>query len=370
MASEGSVVLVGGYGVVGVRLARLLRERHPGLPLVIAGRRLEPARELAAELGNAEGVALDIRAPSPLAVLGVKPRAVVSLVNDPEDHLLMSTARDGVPVLDITRWTSRVRAAMLRLSGTPPRGPVMLGSAWMAGLVPRLVAMAARRLGRLEHVDVGIRFALADEAGPDSLEYMDRLGLSFDVTERGQERQVLPLTDGRLVTFSDGRSTRVFRLDTPEQATLPMVLGARGVATRLGFDSGSATWSLVVLQRLGILRLLQHPRLTPLRRALLATSGTGGEAAWVADLEGEHGRTRIEVVDPKGQAHLTAVGALLGVERLLGLDGAPPPSAGVWFPEHEPRPEALLATLRACGVTVRLDEVEVASSEVPTRKAA
>ncbi|WP_342378611.1 saccharopine dehydrogenase [Myxococcus stipitatus] len=359
MVTEESVVLVGGYGVVGLRLASLLRERHPELPLIIAGRRSEPAQALAERLGRARGVALDIRAPSPLSVLGGRPRAVVSLVNDPEDHLMMSAARDAVPLLDITRWTSRVRAALMRLSGTPPRAPVLLGSAWMAGLVPRMVAMVAPRVGALERVDVGIRFALADAAGPDSLEYVDRLGLSFDVTEEGRERQVLPLTDGRRVTFSDGRSTRVYRLDTPEQATLPAVLGARSVATRLGYDSGSATWTMVLLQRLGILRLLQHPRLTPLRRSLLATQGTGGEAAWLADVEGAKGHTRIEVVDPKGQAHLTAVGALLGVERLLGLDGAPPPPPGVWFPEHEPRADETLATLRACGVQVSIDEARV-----------
>ncbi|MBZ4395892.1 saccharopine dehydrogenase [Myxococcus faecalis] len=370
MESEGSVVLVGGYGVVGVRLARLLRERHPKLPLVIAGRRQEQAAALASQLGLAQGVAMDIRARDPLAVLKGRPAAVVTLVNDPEDHLLVWAARAGVPLLDITRWTSRMRSAMLRLSGTPPRAPVLLGSSWMAGLVPRLVAVAAARVGALAQVDVGIRFALADVAGPDSLEYMDRLALSFEVKEDGQERHVLPLTDGRKVTFSDGKSTRVFRLDTPEQATLPAVLGARGVATRMGFDADSATWALVVLQRLGVLKLLQHPRLTRLRRALLATSNKGGDAAWVADVVGERGRVRVEVVDPKGQAHLTAVGALLGVERLLGVDGAPPHAPGVWFPEHEPRAEHALAALRACGVQVRLDESLVGAAPVPSMVAA
>jgi hypothetical protein len=356
MKSEGSVVLVGGYGVVGARLAGMLRERHPDLPLVIAGRRLEPAELLARQLGGAEGAVVDVRSPSPLAGLVSRPRAVLSLVNDSGDHLLLSAAREGVAVLDITRWTSRLKKAVLRLAGMPLRAPVLLSSAWMAGMVPRLVSGAAERLGRLERVEVGIRFSLSDQAGPDSVEYMDRLGLTFEVMDGGEERRVVPLTDGRRVTFSDGRRTWVFRLDTPEQATLPVVLGARTVSTRLGFDSGAVTWGLAALQRLGVLRLLQHPRLTSPRRALLASNGAGGEAAWVADVEGEWGAARIEVVDPRGQAHLTAVGALMGAERLLGLDGAPPPTAGVWFPEHDPRPEPAWAALRAHGVRVRFEE--------------
>ncbi|ATB45273.1 saccharopine dehydrogenase NADP-binding domain-containing protein [Corallococcus macrosporus] len=355
MVTEESVVLVGGYGVVGTWLARLLRERHPELPLVIAGRRREPAEALARRLGNAEAAVLDVAAPDPLASLAGRPRAVVSLVNDPEDAVLRSAVREGVAVLDITRWTSRLKAAVLRLAGTPPRAPVLLSSAWMAGLVPRLVAGAAEQVGRVERVDVGIRFALADQAGPDSLEYMDRLGLTFDITEGGAERQVLPLTEGRRVLFPDGRPTRVFRLDTPEQTTLPLVLGAHTVSTRLGFDSGAVTWLLAALQQVGLLRLLQHPRLTPMRRALMASSGKGGEAAWVADVEGARGALRIEVVDPKGQAHLTAVGALLGVERLLGRDGAPALAAGVWLPEHDARPELALAVLRDCGVQARFE---------------
>ncbi|NOK09255.1 saccharopine dehydrogenase, partial [Corallococcus exercitus] len=51
MESEGQVLLMGGYGVVGAQLAVLLRERHPDLPLLIAGRREAPAKELAGRLG-------------------------------------------------------------------------------------------------------------------------------------------------------------------------------------------------------------------------------------------------------------------------------------------------------------------------------
>ena len=51
------IVIVGGYGAVGRVIAKQLVSSLPN-PLVIAGRRLEPARELAAELGPQPGSGL------------------------------------------------------------------------------------------------------------------------------------------------------------------------------------------------------------------------------------------------------------------------------------------------------------------------
>lgn len=35
---EKAVLIVGGYGIVGRQITSLLRQRHPKLPLIIAGR--------------------------------------------------------------------------------------------------------------------------------------------------------------------------------------------------------------------------------------------------------------------------------------------------------------------------------------------
>ncbi|MEV4442589.1 saccharopine dehydrogenase, partial [Streptomyces sp. NPDC049577] len=60
----------------------------------------------------------------------------------------------------------------------------------------------------------------------------------------------------------------------------------------------------------------------------------------------------VNFTDPAGQAHLTAVGALLALRRALGADGAPPPR-GVSFPEQTPLPRELPRLLEAHGVALR-----------------
>jgi glutamyl-tRNA reductase len=61
--STSAILLVGGYGAVGAHAARTLRALHPTLPLVIAGRRLEPAETLARTLGNARAITVDLARP-------------------------------------------------------------------------------------------------------------------------------------------------------------------------------------------------------------------------------------------------------------------------------------------------------------------
>lgn len=184
----------------------------------------------------------------------------------------------------------------------------------------------------------------------DAVEYMDRLGLPFETMIDGSLRTVSPLSDGRRVDIG-GAATRVYRLDTPEQLTLAEVLGARSVATRIGFDRPSATWRLVALTRMGVFCALRGDRWTPLRRALLRTSGNGGDAAFRVDVRSADAAASLTVFDPAGQAHLTAVGALLSLQQALAR-GTP---AGVVLPEIDERNPTLLedATLGAFGIELR-----------------
>lgn len=349
-----SVLVVGGYGVVGSRIARLLRKRHANLPLLLGGRNPDKGRALCAELGAASAVHVDVEADDPLSGLSEPPALVVTAVNDPDDRVLLAAVRAGIPVVDIARWTARVQRAVLRLSAEELRAPVVLASSWMGGLVSIAASAGAARAAPVERVEIDICYALADRSGSDSVEYVDRLAVPFETTEGGRERLCYPLTDGRRVEFPGGRKASTYRLDTPEQATLPCFLGAATVATRIGYDSPAVAWMLVALKRSGVLRLLQRDRFTSLRRALLSGSGDGDRATFVVAVQGKPGSTRVEVVDPQGQAHLTAIGAVVAAEHALGLDGGARPAARVWFPEQFPDPAAALATARALGVEVTI----------------
>ncbi len=358
-APDGAVVLTGGYGVVGGEVARMLRARHPSLPLVLAGRTPSRGSALATEVG-ATLHTVDLAGSTPL---DFSARAIVALVNDSSDRLLRASVRAGIPYVDITRWTARLQQALAWLAVEPPRAPVILASGWMGGIVPLVGAALARELGGASSIDTSILYDMADRAGEDSIEFMDRMNVPFEVTEEGQRQVVEPLTGTRRVQLA-GRARRVVRLDTPEQLTLPLVLGARTVSTRIGFSDESATLALQVLQGLGVFYLLRGERFRNLRRALLRGSNQGGRA--LVHIEGSRGEASrsVTLVDARGQAHMTAAGATLALERALGLDGDAPPR-GVAFPEQHPSPERALEALRSLGVAL-----EMQPEASTTRKAA
>ena len=358
--SKDAVLIAGGYGVVGSQIAQFIRKRHPELPLIIGGRNPIRAESLARELANAETAKLDMIQPNPLAQFDGKLRAVIEVANDPSDYLLLDAVRAGIPFIDITRWTERFRHALTILADEPPRAPVMLASSWMGGLTPVIAVAAARKLEHVESIDIGVLFSMNDKAGPNSIEYMDRLATPYRVMIDGREQTVYPVTDPRTVTFPGGYQTKVYRFDSPEQVTLPEITGAQTVASRIGFDSGVTTKALAALVRLGIWKVIASDRFTKFRRSLLHHPGEGGNHEIVIELAGTDAAgqpksVRATILDPVSQSHLTALAVTMHLERILGLDGAPAPAAGILFPESDPNLESGLQLLRDFGVKITID---------------
>lgn len=350
-----AVLLAGGYGVVGRQAAELIRQRHPALPLLIAGRNPSKAEALARELTNADVAMLDVGGPGPLN--GLKPRAIIAFVNDPFDYLLLDAVRSGIPYLDITRWTERLKAAISRVSAESVRAPVMLSSAWMAGVAAVVAVTVCRQLSAVDRIDISILYSLKDKAGPDSTEYMDRLATPFEVVLNDERKQMYPYTDPRKITFPSGYSAKAYRFDSPDLFTLPTTTGAKTVASRIAFDDPVTTLLLVLLTRSGIWKLISGGRFATLRRSLLYNPGKGASheiviSAAGADESGNPKTVRAAIVDPKGQTHLTALGALVQLERLLGLDGTPAPSPGIIYPDRSPQSDSALRALRDFGVSV------------------
>lgn len=337
---------MGGYGTVGGDLTRLAA---PSWPLLLTGRTPERGRALADEVG-ASVQRWDLSDPEPFTA---KVRAVISTVNDPDDRVLLAALRGGVPYVDITRWTARLQRATAVAAVTPPTAPVLLSSSWMGGVTGLVTAALAYELGGAAAVEIAIRYDLKDRAGTDSVEFMDRLGLDYEVTEGGRRQMIMPLSGAGTVTIG-GHRTKVARIDTPEQFTLPLVLGVDTAITRIGFSANSSTSTLLALRRTGFFRWGRGDRFESTRRSMLYSPGEGGSALLRIDVRGRDGERRTATVtDPAGQAHLTALGGLLGLRRVLGEDGAEAPR-GVVFPEMTPLPQDVVSAVEKAGVRVEV----------------
>ncbi len=354
------VLIVGGYGVVGLQVAQIIRKQNAGLPLIIAGRSLEKANDAASEIDNARGVSLDISDDDPLAWLEEEIGAVIAAANDPDNALMRAAVARGIPYIDITRWTERLQEAVLLGSVLDIRAPVVLSSSWMAGIAAIVAKQAATELAQVEEIDTAILYRLADKAGPNSVEYADRLGIPFRVLKNGNWKTVKPMSEPAEVTFPGGFSTKVYRFDEPSQETLALYTGAKSASSRIAYDSASTTRMMAFLVGSGIWGLLSGPGFTKFRRSMLYNPGEGASHEIVtvvtgSDASGVKKTVRATILDPQGQTRLTALGAYIQLNETLGLDGQTPRGAGIYLPENISDPQKAIETLKQQGVEIQFE---------------
>jgi len=356
-ANAKSILITGGYGVIGQEISRILRERHPNLKIILAGRNPEKAAEMASSLGNAEAVTVDIYARNPLQSLPFTPSAVINSVNDTYDYLLLDCVQRKIPVLDITRWAQRLRDTFGRLMVEKLSSPYLVGSGWMGGITPMLAAAAGRRFAEVDAIDIEVLQGTKDRSGPDSAEYALQFHSPIFVYIDGRHVALPAYSSPKKVTFPSGFTGNTYLFDASEHFTLPITTGAANVRCRISLDNKLLMTAGVCLMRSGVMQLFSHPRYMKLKHALLHNPGPGASHQIMIHVtgiaqQGEAGVTDITVVCPEGQVRLTACGAVIQAERLMGLDGMEPPGPGIHFPEKCRNLPSALRLLDDNGVTV------------------
>ncbi|PCF93902.1 saccharopine dehydrogenase [Vreelandella nigrificans] len=330
-----SVLLLGGYGSLGSRVARLLRRRHPGLHLTIAGRNREKAGALATELGNADAALVDLSR-ADLGLPQDRPfSAVVTAVRDLSLNSMRFAQDRGIAYVALSDAPFELGPLVARYIHEPTASVLMLGHS--IGAVPTLAALHfAGRFSRVEAIEIGLVFDPDDPFGAMSNADMAR------IAQVGP--QPLLMREGRWSYAAGEEAARTFT----------GVGGARHQGQAVGLAD---LLSLSSIETVNSLRLDVAEGLTASSR-----SGRGPSHEVIIEISGElvggdTGRYRYELVDPQGYAMLSARGVAVCVERLLGLNGGAPPGPGLYLPESLVDPAYLLEQVEAGGVTVNRSEV-------------
>src|SRR6266567_2673508 len=103
------ILIVGGYGVVGRRIAAELAPDYPER-VVVAGRNPAQADKVAAAIGHgARGRVIDTAAPSSIAAALEEMAIVISCVDLPDRALLWAAIERGLRYTDITPRLAELR---------------------------------------------------------------------------------------------------------------------------------------------------------------------------------------------------------------------------------------------------------------------
>ncbi|MBC7881187.1 MAG: hypothetical protein H7Y37_07615 [Anaerolineae bacterium] len=327
------ILFAGGSGVVGRTAVRWFRQRYPDIPVLIGGRHLQAADEVAQELGTAEAIAIDLDKPR----LGLGGDAAVAAVVmlAPEAGLKgLSYAQDlGVPYLNINAALTEIGPELAMFAHRATAAPVVLASHWMAGAATFLALNSVKGFETVQSIKLGAIVDEQDLVGPAALEDMERV--------HGMAPPALVFEGGRRVWLSgdaakgkftsvDGRSLDATAFSTFDIVSLHAATGAPDV--RFDLVNGESS-----------------------------SRRRGGEAATeiVVEIEGEaDGRTkcsRSTLEFKYGTASLTGLSVVLCLASVLGLNGRSPAHPGLYLPELLLESKGFLDELRSAGATINED---------------
>ncbi|EPX84104.1 hypothetical protein [Salipiger mucosus] len=323
------ILFVGGSGIVGRQAARYLRDAHPEVPLLIGGRDLGRAEAVAAEIGNAEGVAVDLSAPD--LGLGNRPVAALALFfKDDAIACLRFAQSRGIPYLSISSGVHEIGPEVAAYMHAPTASAVVLGAEWLVGATTVPAMLAAREFSTIDSVLISAVIDEQDVGGAATDADMERLTKTMPAALKVKNGDYLWRT-------SDDAQTGVVALDgtrMPAEVFSPydvLVLAnetrARDVEFRLAVGESSS-------------RRRGDPLSTEI---IVEISGT--------DHAGQALEVRQAVVHPGGQMPLTGLGVAIVMDRLAGLQDEAI-GAGLYFPFQLIAPETYQSRLKSIGGSI------------------
>lgn len=329
------ILIIGGTGLVGSTIHRILKERNPTYDILIGTR---SPKDLTQE------IKVDVNSPSSLEVLlAYSIDLIILSVNDPENHVLRFAIQQGIDYVDITKPTPALTKALkLTSEFTSFQSRIVFGSGWMGGIVPGLVKSSIEATENIENVQLRVYYSTKDKAGKSSAHFMaEYVATPFVRYENNQPVVIKHFLDSERYTFSFGLGNRqLYNFDTPDLYILNQIEAVPTVGVKMTYNSKYITRILGWMQQGGIFNKMTLST----RRALFGGSGDGDLSVFEIQIKTAKKITNVRLKSKKGQAELTAVSTVLHLEALF-KKSIPP---GQYFAHQLHQKQELLSGLQQC----------------------
>jgi saccharopine dehydrogenase-like NADP-dependent oxidoreductase len=354
--SDGVVLVVGGYGVVGRRIATALGGLYPGR-VIVAGRNPEQAEKLVPAMDGAIRTrTVDITESSSIteALAGVE--VVVSCIDQPDRLLLKAALARGLGYTDITpHLTELGRGSAYRdiVSGARASGArLILGCGLVPGISNVMVRALADGLGGADAIETSLLLGASDLSGPASLDYfLLELATTFDVYVDGTDHPYCALSTPRMIEFPPPIGSRTsYLFPFSDQVLYPNTMGVRTAVTRLALEPDFLARVLGLVAGSPLARLLTKATVRRIIGAALRVHRAQTASPFALRVDVARGPvSRHATLCGRAQADAAAAGAVEMARLLIDKELIEP---GAWMPEQLAGPESILSRLAARGLTV------------------
>lgn len=329
---EHNILVVGGNGLVGKTIIRILKSRNPDVNIFIGGRK--------GGIGN--HLKIDVTDPRTFRIIKEKQIDLVILsVNDKEDHILRFVIENKIDYLDITKPTPDLVKAYAIAKNKAIQSRIVFSSGWMGGIVNGLVKTLAGNIQDIQEVKLFVYYSVKDLAGESSAHFMaENVAKPFIRYENNRSVPVKHFLDSEDFDFSFGIGKReAYNFDVPDLYILSQIEKIPNVSVKMTYNSKFITWLLGAFQKIRLFNILSLKE----RKMIFGSSGNGDQSVFEIVIKTKDGNEKLSLQSTKGQAELTALSAVLHMEELLKRTH----ENKVYFSHQLHQPSSLLEKLKA-----------------------
>ena len=276
---NGNILIIGGYGEVGGKIAKLLLQNYPNR-IWIAGRNIEKAKDFCVEHKNlVRPLQLDVSEkvhPEQLENVAL----VIMCLEQKDTAFAQLCLNEGIIYIDITASYTFLKKLEALHSLAVQKHSTAIFSVGMAPGLTNLMAMhAARQLSSLEKMHISILLGAGDTHGTAAILWiLQQLNKPFSSYNN---HKVANFTNKRTVKFKKIGKRSVYQFNFSDQHTLTKHFPSIPIVTRLGFDVEPLNKFVSFLQKSRIACLLKFNGIQILLASLIQKFKIGSDVCGI-----------------------------------------------------------------------------------------
>lgn len=325
---EKRILIVGGYGLVGRNIARLIRKKYNAIELILAGRNPQNGEGLAKELTNAETAYLNLDEGFSLSDYG-KIDLIITAMEDHSNILREAAILNGIASITVSEVADETSpTAFLSLHRTIS-SPIVFAGHWQAGILTLVAKQLAGKFSHIMRIETAGLYDERDPIGPLVASQVSGFVGRALLRKAGRWQFVDAKENEREIHLHDQTSATGYPMSTLDVPSIAAFTSAANV--RFDFVIGQSIGS-------GQGVAASHDLYIDIEGVLLSGQAT---------------KLRTIVSGPKGNSHLTAVGVFLITEAIFGLDDqSTPATGGLYLPETIVSTDNIVSRLREFGINI------------------
>ncbi|MBB2148005.1 saccharopine dehydrogenase family protein [Pedobacter gandavensis] len=328
------ILVVGGKGLVGNKLVKLLKARNPAVEIFVGSRNLSP--------GLTNGLHIDVNNPASFSAIAEHNiQLIVLCANDNSNHMLNYCIENSLDYIDITKPTPDLEKALMFTEDKSINSQIVFSSGWMGGLVSSLVFLLEPQRESIQEVKLFVYYSVNDQAGVSSAHFMAaHVANPFKGYVKNKLVWLKHFLDSENYSYSFGIGKRQsYNFDTPDLYILHKAEGIPTVQVKMTYNSKFVTWLLGAFQSIKLFDVLS----LSMRRLIFSANGKGDQTVFEVLVDNGKESKTVAIQDTLGQAHLTAFSTVLHIESVLKTGQ----KKGVFFSHQLHQPKDFMNQLKS-----------------------